>query len=287
MLKVTPLDAPFGVEITGADISAGVGDDALRVIVDALHQNRFAVIRGQTLDLDAYLKFGEQWGRPHPHVLDHLRMPGYPGIMAIGNTQEKDRDPDIRNGAVFWHSDQSYEAEPASVTMLYSVKAPAAGGETLIADLAAAYDALPLDMKARLDGLKALHLYGAAAGADGENIAAPIINDEQADQVPPVPHLIARPHPVTGRVSLYAVAGTPYAVAGMADVEARSLLAELKAHALQDRFVYKHKYRVGDIALWDNAATLHSGTFIDFAEREDQARLLYRISVKGKPRIFH
>lgn len=285
MLSTRPLDGPFGIEVSGIDVGAGLDDADQRRLVDALHEHRAIVIRGQSLSAEQYLAFGALWGRPHPHVLDHLRMPGYPGMMAIGNTEAKDRDDDIRNGAAFWHTDQSYEPEPASATMLYCIKAPATGGETLIADMVAAYQALDAETRDGIEGLEAVHLYGAASGRDGENIAAPIINEKQADQVPPVRHPIARPHPVTGRKALYAVAGTPYAIGGMAEDEALALLARLKQHALQDRFVYKHKYRVGDVAIWDTSLTLHSGIKIAPATGESDSRLLWRISVKGKPPI--
>ena len=285
MIAVTPLDAPFGAEITGVDIAGGLGAGEMREVVACLHEHRFIVIRDQSLDPAQFLAFGEAWGRPHPHVLNHLRMPGFPAIMEIGNTQEKDRTDDIRNGAAFWHTDQSYETEPASATLLYAIEVPGHGGQTQIADMAGAYDALADAMRARIEGLQALHFYGAAAGRDGENIAVPIINETQKNKVPPVPHAIARAHPITGRKAIYAVAGTPFAIEGMADVEALALLATLKAHALEERFIYRHAYREGDIAIWDNAATLHSGTPIDVATGKDTRRHLYRISVKGRPGV--
>lgn len=285
MIAVTPLEAPFGAEVTGVDIAGGLGPAEMRAMVAGLHRHRFIVIRGQNLDPAGFLAFGKQWGRPHPHALDHLRMPGFPAIMEIGNTADKDRIDDIRNGAAFWHTDQSYEAEPASATLLHAIEVPARGGQTLIADMAGAYDALDDAMKARIEGLRALHFYGAAAGRDGENIAAPIINEAQKRKVPPVPHAVARAHPITGRKAIYAVAGTPFAVEGMADDEALALLAKLKAHALQERFIYRHAYRAGDVAIWDNAATLHAATPIDVATAKDTRRRLYRISVKGKPGV--
>lgn len=285
MIAVTPLDAPFGAEVTGVDIAGGLGPEEMRAVVAGLHQHRFIVIRDQRLDPAQFLAFGKQWGRPHPHALDHLRMPGFPAVMEIGNTQDKDRIDDIRNGAAFWHTDQSYEAEPASATLLHAIEVPARGGQTMIADMAGAYDALEDAMKARVEGLRALHFYGAAAGRDGEKIAAPIINEAQKRTVPPVPHALARAHPITGRKAIYAVAGTPFAIEGMEDEEALALLATLKSHALEERFIYRHAYREGDIAIWDNAATLHAASPIGIAAGKDTRRRLYRISVKGKPGV--
>jgi taurine dioxygenase len=171
--------------------------------------------------------------------------------------------------------------------MLYAIKVPSSGGETLIADGYGAYEALDDATKSRLGGLVALHYYGAASGRGEENIAAPLVNDQQRDKVPPVEHLIARPHPVTGRTALYGIAGTPYGIEGMAEAEATELLAMLKAHMLQDRFIYRHAYRVGDVAIWDTSQTLHSATPIDVATREADSRLLHRISIRGRPRVCH
>lgn len=289
MISFNPLEgASFGVEAQGIDLSQGVGDDVLRALADAVHDHRLLVIRGQRMTEDQYLAFGRWWGKPIPHVLDHLRMPGYPEMMAIGNYGgEWKENKAVRNGAAFWHTDQSYEAAPSSATMLYSIEAPETGGETQLADLKSAYDALPEEMKTRLEGRHAWHLYGAGSGEGDEAVANPLITNEQVERVPAVRHLIARPHDVTGRKSLYAVAGTPYAIEGMNEEEGAALLKELKRHALQERFIYRHRYRIGDIAIYDTTQTLHSGTPIGPATSPRDTRLLWRISVRGKPRAYH
>jgi taurine dioxygenase len=287
MFEVDALDAAFGAEIRGVDCARPIGDDTLGHLVELLHHNKLLVFRHQRFTPEAYLRFGGAWGRPHPHVLDHLRMPGFPAIMEIGNTQGKDRDDNVRNGAAFWHTDQSYEAEPASATMLYCLKAPAHGGETQIADMVAAYDTLSEEMRERIDGLQAVHLYGAASGVDGEAKAAWFRNDEQQQRVPAVTHALVRPHPVTGQRALYAVAGTPIAIEGMSREEGDALLAELKQHALQERFIYRHKYEPGDLAVYDTSLTLHSATPIDIADGAASERLMWWISVKGEPRVTH
>jgi alpha-ketoglutarate-dependent taurine dioxygenase len=281
-MRIDRLPGSFGVEISGVDV-ARADEAALRAVAEALYANRLVVLRGQKLAKEQYLAFGRRWGRPIPHVLDHLRMAGYPELMAVGNTEEKDKTDDIRNGAAFWHTDQSYEAAPASVTMLHAILVPKEGGETMFADCASAYDALAPEMKARIDGLRAKHFYGAGSGRDGEKIAAPIVNDEQERKVPPVLHLIAKPHPVTGRKALYAPAGTAYAVEGMEDEAARALLTELKDHVLKPAFRTMHKYRVGDLAVWDTWQTLHSAVPIETPKAEEEKRLLWRISARGLP----
>ena len=289
MLSIGPLEgANFGAEAVGIDIARGLDDKVLKALADAVHEHRLLVIRDQHMTEDRYLAFGRWWGEPIPHVLDHLRMPGYPEMMAIGNYGGEWKDNEaVRNGAAFWHTDQSYEAVPSSATMLFSIKSPETGGETQLADLKRAYDALSDEMKRRLEGRCAWHLYGAGSGEGDEAVANPLITGEQVERVPPVRHLIVRPHDVTGRKTLYGVSGTPFAIEGMDEDEGAAILKELKRHALQERFIYRHKYRVGDIAIYDTTQTLHSGTPIEPAKDERNTRLLWRISVRGKPRVWH
>ncbi len=287
MFEVKKLDAPFGVEVSGVDLSRdGTRPEILKGLLATLHENRFVVIKGQNFDMERYLAFGRQWGAPIPHVLSRARMDGFPEIFLVTNSGERQRDERFRLGAVFWHTDQIYELVPASATMLYCVKTPATGGETLLTDTALAYDALPEAMKRRLEGLRAVHFYGAASGQKGETNAAKALSKDEIKTIPPVTHPIVLPHPVTRRKALYGVAGTPYAIEGMPDEEAQALLAELKAHCLQPQFVQKHGYEIGDVAIWDTFATLHSAVPIEYGSTPEKERLLWRISCRGMPPIL-
>lgn len=280
---VDRLAGPFGVSVSGLDLRQGADDALVRRLAELLYAHRIVAIRGQTLTEDQYLAFGRLWGRPHPHVLTHKRMPGYPEMMTVGNTFKRAKND---TPAVFWHTDQSYEAEPAGCTMLYAVMAPEIGGETAFADMVAAYAALDDETKRLIEPLEAIHLYGAASGRDGENKASAMISDDQRRSAPPVAHRLVRRHPITGHKALYAVAGTPFGIKGMADDAANALLDRLKRHALQPRFTSQYKYSVGDIAIWDTLSTLHSATPIAPATGPRDSRLLWRISCKGLPRCF-
>jgi len=285
MATITPLDAVLGAEIRGVDIGAGVGDSLMRMLTDALYAHRVIVIKGQRLDEEQYLRFGRQWGAPIPHVLDHMRMPGYPELMTVGNTEKRDEDPKIRNGAALWHTDQSYEKVPASATMLYSIIAPERGGETQYCDMATAYDNLDEVTKQRIDDVEVAHKYGRGKRRAGEPPVNPIINDEQDRRVPPVYHPLVMHHPITGRKALYALGHGAHAVKGMPDEEAQEFLDTLKDHAIQERHIYRHKYAVGDLVVWDTLQTMHAATPIDIATSRADSRLLWRISVRGRPAV--
>ncbi len=284
-IQLERLESPFGVAVHGVDLVAGVSDHDFGELVEAVYTNRLIVIKGQCCDRDAYLRFGKRWGTPLRHVLDHLRMPGYPGMLVLGNTEDKDRDDAVRNGAAYWHTDQSYTDNPVWFTMLYSIEAPQRGGETLIADMVAAYDTLDDDMKHRIDDLQVIHLRGAASRREGEHEASPFKNAEQVAKVPAVKHPLVRPHPMTGRKMLYGVAGTPYRIEGLEPGESDVLLAQLKTHATSPPFTYARKHEVGDIAIYDTNATLHSATQIGVATGSTDSRVIWRISVHGPPTL--
>ncbi|MEE2804570.1 MAG: TauD/TfdA family dioxygenase [Pseudomonadota bacterium] len=286
-MHVEPLKGHFGLQIRGIDLSRGLNDETMRRLSEMLYTHRVIVIRDQHLGKDDYLEFGRAWGNPIPHVLDHLRMPGYPEMMTVGNTEKKDEVEAVRNGTALWHTDQSYEAVPASATMLYSIKVPAVGGETQICNMVAAYQDLEPSMQERLDTLEVAHQYGRGALLPTEFSASPILTETQRTKLPTFYHPLVMRHHVTGEKTLYAVGQSSYSIKGMHDDKAATLLAELKNHVLQEKYIYRHKYRIGDVAIWDTFQTLHSGRKISTASCETDSRLLWRISVRGKPQIYN
>ena len=286
MMEIKPLDAPFGCAVYGLDVAAGVDAATCKALHEALYQHRVMVIKDQTCDEAAYLTFGRQWGAPIPHVIDSSRMAGFPDMMEVGNTTLRGKDDDLkRNSAAFWHTDQAYDADPATATMLFARIIPDVGGETRVIDMKAAYDGLDEVMKQRIDTLNAMHLYGATSGKDGEAPTA-ALTDAQAKEVPPTLHPLVRTHTVTGERALYGVAGTAFGIEGWDAAEGEALIAELKAHCVQDKYIYEHKYKVGEIAMWDTQMTLHSAKPIDAPSGPGTERLLWRISVRGKPAVY-
>ena len=286
MLDLRPYATPaFGAEIHGLDLAGDLPDSLMGEILDALYAHRIVVIKNQGLDEAQYLDFGRRLGRPVAHALDHLRMPGWPEIEPIGNVNEKDRDAAVRNGAAFWHTDQSYEAEPASMIVLYALEMPEDGGETLIADMRSAWEDLDGDTRSRIGSLVVRHAYEAARGGDGEERAIPVRSQEQRARLPAVRHYLAPPHPVTRARSLYAVTGFACGVEGMDDDEAGTLLDALKAHALRPRYVRRHRHEVGDVLLIDTLQTLHAALPSEFARGAHDSRLLWRLGIKGAPKV--
>jgi taurine dioxygenase len=285
-MEIQALTEHVGAEILGLDLRQELERDTLTELCDALYAHRVIVIREQKLTRDQYLAFGQQWGKPIPHVLDHMRMRRYPALLTVGNTEVRDREVKIRNGAALWHTDQSYEAEPASATMLYSLIAPTAGGETQFCDMRAAYQALPEAQRTQLDRYELAHKYGHGKRRTGELDVNPIINDDQDQRVPSVYHPLVLTHPIAGHKALYALGHGAHGVKGLAIDEADALIESLKDHVLQEQFIYRHAYQRGDLVIWDTLQTMHSATPIDVAKSRHTSRLLWRISVRGKPSVY-
>lgn len=276
----------FGMAVDGVDL-VRADERIMRDLIGLLFEHRYLAIVGQSLDNAAYVRFGRQWGDPIVHVRDDVRRSEFPELITIAN--EPSKPPHMRDLAVHWHADSSYESVPASVTMLYCLEAPKQGGETLFADLVAAYEALPAATRARIDGLKVRHYwYGgiAALNTAGENPNAVPLTDALKAKLDVVFHPLVRRHPATGRAGLYAISGTPCGIEGMADADAMALLAELKAHALRPEFRASYTARAGDVLLWDNNATLHSATPIEYSDAPGKRRRLLRISTKGLPALL-
>jgi len=284
MLDIRPIeDSSFGVEVHCLDVGTPLAADTVAELVRELHEHRMLVIKDQYLDEERYLSFSRLLGRPDIHALAYVRMSDYPEIELVGNVNEKDREGSIRNGAGYWHTEHAYESNPVNILLFYARKVPQVGGETWLADMHAAYEDLDEDTKCRIEGLIVKHDFCAAQRGGSEIKAAAIKVAQEAGRLPPVRHYLAPPHPATGRKSLYAVTGFTYGIEGMEDEDARELLAELKAHALQPKYLYARKHVVGDIMVLDTLQTLHRGTEHEFTTGEHDARLLWNIALKGPP----
>ncbi|MEO1191785.1 MAG: TauD/TfdA family dioxygenase [Pseudomonadota bacterium] len=276
-------DRAFGAEVTGIDLKKQLTAQEIRELRVALAEHRALCFPGQTIAPADFLRFARFFGRPHPHVLEHLRLPEQPEILVLTNIVEDESKPNGHNGAAFWHTDNSYERDFASATMLYAKAVPANGGETFICDMQAAYRALPEKRRAELDPLVVRHRYGNRDA--GKEHDAGSLQGDQVARVPEVTHRLVQTHPISGARGLYAVAASARGIVGMPDAEARDLLDELKTHCTQPDFVIAQRYRVDDLFIWDTLATMHAAAVMDVAKGADNTRIMHRISVKGFPAL--
>ncbi len=273
----------FGALVVGLDLSGAVSAADLETLRQALPKYRTLRFAEQALQPEDFVRFSQIFGRPQPHVLEHLRLPGHPEILVLTNIVEDRSKPNGHNGAAFWHTDNSYEAEPASATMLYAREVPKTGGETLLCDMGLAYRGLPDPLRLRCDSLVVCHRYG-NRDQDKEH-AAGALQSNQLQKVSEVTHPLVQIHPVTGERCLYAVAASSRGIVGMPDDEALDLLSELKVHCTKPDYTVTHAYTVDELFIWDTILTMHAAAVIDEARDTDNTRLMHRISVKGYPSL--
>ena len=288
-MALTPLPGPFGAEVRGIDLARGVGSDALCALALAFVEHKALLFRGQDLSPEAYAAFARSWGTPRIDGFAERNVPGFDYMATVGNVGGVNAQEAYRNGASFWHTDCAAEADPNATTMLYCREAPAQGGETLIADMQAAYEALDESTRTEIEPLVAIHRYSGTGEIVGgreewEHPLQPVTEETAKRLPPPARRPVARRHSVTGRKGLYSPAGSMVAIEGMARGPAHRLMRRLKLHAIGEEFRYAHRYRPGDLLMWDNTSTLHFARPIGAPTGRQDRRLLYRIVPLGLPR---
>jgi taurine dioxygenase len=276
MFDQRPLSSGFGVEIHGVDIGLGLSDDVFARIEQAFYASQVLVLRAQSLTPGQFVAFARRFGPPQPHVIDQFHHPLDPNILILSNVKNGGVATGLQDAGSYFHTDYSYLPTPARATTLYSISVPKVGGNTLFANQQAAYDDLPQSMKTLIEPLHAIHHYGNRQDTDERSrTAASLLTEAQKATMPVITHRIARPHPVTGRTSLYAVSGSSFGIVGLPQDEARDLLDELAAHSTQEQYRYSLAYGVGDVVVWDNASLLHAATLTDPAD----PRTLWRVTL--------
>lgn len=258
----------IGAVVTGLDLRQPIGDEDMEALKDGLWRHSVLVFPGQELDEASLVAFSGRWGELQEHVLNQWLLDEWPQVYILGNVPRQEGKP-IGGDKVarVWHTDLSFEDKPAMATLLYAVEVPEQGGNTEFADMHAAYEALPPALKAPLEGRSAVH----------DLRRTHTLTEEQDRAAPAVEHPVFRSHPVTGRKAIYLGAHVTH-IAGRED-EGRRPVDEISDFATAPRFVYSHRWRPGDLVIWDNAAVLHRGTPYD----ERARRLMLRTTVKGGP----
>ncbi len=274
-IRIRPLERGFGAEILGVDLRSADAE-TLAAVVGAFHRHGAILLRGQSLSPGELTAFIANFGEPEDHTLTEFTVPGFPKVYRLSNRIVDGRPIGAHNDGVGWHTDYSYKAEPVMATMLFAVEVPPEGSDTLIADCVAAWNALPPERQAELEGKVLHHSYQHFMATREYN--ARELSDELKAQNPDVFHPLVRTHPADGRKALWPSTGTVIEVVGMPNPEGLDLVQDLVDFATQERFVYRHKWRVGDLLMWDNRCTLHTGTLFDDTR---YIREMHRLWVRG------
>ena len=272
--QLRPLGAMLGTEVLGIDLAKPLEEAAFAWIQRAFAEHPVLVFRGQDLDAPALAAFGRRFGKPRPHALVKYRHAECAEVSWLTNVEETGKiDWFGVKRATEWHTDSTFEETLPLLAVLHAKEVPSEKGGTMFANMHAAWEALPEARKRLLSGLTGLH--GRSNGPAGERLYAGGngVTDKEYREVswPAVTR-----HPVDGRPILFVNPMHTHGFVGMTRDEAWPLIEELTEHATQERFVYYHRWRVGDVLMWDERATMHRGAG-DY--RPDERRVMLRTIV--------
>ena len=272
--SITPLTPHTGAEVVGLDFAGLIEPVACVTLNRAFADHHVLVMRGQHFTPDQFKVAAQVFGELQIHDKKERHVPGHPDVYYVSN-DEIVNGRRIIPGETF-HTDHSNHPRPPKATTLFAVELPSSGGDTQYVNMHDAYDDLSEDMKRRIDGLKAMHVYLSKYSP------RPLghISEESLRNVPaPGIHPLVRTHPENGRKALFLNPVRMESILGMEDAEALALIDELMRHATQKKYEYRHKWRHGDWVLWDNRSVMHQANpDYDMSER----RYLYRLMLKGE-----
>lgn len=282
-IKITPLSAACGAEITGVDLTQELSPPTVAAIRQAWHDHIVLVFRGQEVTEEQQLRFASYFGslgrRKEAMFREELQSRNQgtkqvnPNILLVSNIKEKGEPIGaFGEGEMWFHIDSGYAEKPYNYTFLYALELPSTGGNTQFSNMYKAYDALPADLKIRLAGKKALHIH------EYERSAKVELRDDLSKSAHFF-HPVFSTHAETGRKSLFVDRLMTARLEGFPKEENESLLEQLYEIGERPEFIYEHKWQLGDFVMWDNRCAIHARTWFPPEER----RLLRRCAIEGAP----
>ncbi len=263
-MHVIPSSEVLGATIEGLDLAVGMTDAEFPTVLGAL--GRYGVLRipQQHIDVAALKRFTARFGTLEINVANSYQEPGHPEVMVLSNIKQDGKPIGLSDGGQDWHTDMSYSAEVAFANVLYGITIPRRNGVALggteFANMYAAYDDLPADIRGRLEGATATHdfnkFWEEMRRRPGSTRAP--LTQEQRRKKPPVSHPVFLRHPITGRMALYANPGYTMRIDGWEQQKSDDMLAFLFEHQLQPKYRTMHRWTENDVLIWDDLCTLHN-----------------------------
>jgi len=256
------LSSTLGARIPGIDLSRPLSPELKHAIWEAFLQHHVLVFPDQSLSREQQFDFAANFGEVEGPEAKRANGKRH-GVAHVMSNLDANGNPTVRHSPAanyHWHTDKPYYPAPPMLTTLYVVEAPERGGDTEFANTALAYAALPETMRRRIAGLRA------------------VFRPKFDSSFPAVDHPLVRTHPETGREALYLGNHSTH-ILGMPEDEGKALLRVLLDHATQPRFVYRHRWRVGDLVMWDNRCLLHRAVLDEHSGK--YRRVMHRSLVKG------
>jgi len=276
-LSITPSGGGIGALVDGIDLAHDVSDNLAGMLRQALGDHGVLFFRKQTLSPEQHIALAEQFGAINVNRF-FAHVDGYPKIAEV--RKEPSQTENIGGG---WHTDHSYDQEPAMGSILVARELPERGGDTLFASMYLAFENLSDGLKETLSGLNAVHSSRHAFGAsaryrkEGSDLAGRLGNPDAATQ--DAVHPVVIRHPISGRRALYVNPGFTLRFDGWSAQDSAPLLQYLYAQAVRPENTYRFQWQPGSVAFWDNRATWHYA----LNDYQGDRRLLHRITIDGEP----
>jgi len=264
MPTIKPTGETLGATIAGLDVSRPLTDENRAFIFRALGDYGVLCFPRQTLDAASLKAFSRRFGTLYVNVSSAFQEPGHPEVMILSNIVENGKPIGLADAGQEWHTDMSYSSTIAFANVLYGVRIPYRDGRPLgateFANMHAAYDDLPEEIKLRLKDKTALHDFNKFWDMmrREKGSTRPPLTEEQRKKVPPVSHPIFMRHPITNRYVLYANPGYAVRINDIPPEESDELLKLLFAHQLLPKYRFSHRWTEGDVLLWEDIGTLHN-----------------------------
>ena len=289
MLTVTPTGKTLGATITGVDLSQPLSKADFAQTLQALGAHSVLRFPGQQLSAAALRDFSSRFGPIQVGVSESFRHPDAHEVGILSNVTENGKPIGLADAGQDWHTDMTYRETVGFVNTLYALKVPVRDGQvlgdTLFANMHAAYEGLAPEWKQRLAGMTATHDFNKFWDNMRTNHGSsrPPLTPEQRAKRPPVVHPVFMTHPITGRTVLYCNPGYAIRINELDEAESDRVLDMLFKHQLQDQYIYRHQWQVNDLLIWEHIGTLHNAV-PDYAP--DEYRMMLRCQVMTTPQVF-
>jgi taurine dioxygenase len=275
-LQIKPASEHVGAEISDVNLAASLSNDTFEKIEGAYNGYSLLIFRDQQLSPEQQIAFARRFGELEISPRTQFALPGYPEILVLSNIIENGKPIGNADAGRTWHTDMSYTKTPPRGSLLYAREIPIEKGrslgDTVFASAAAAFESLPEGEQASLLGLRAIHRGSAKKYAPCSKLA------DMVKDIPDVEHPVIRTHPATGRKAIYVCEGECVGIRGMADEVSLPLIKRLADLVTRPEFCYRHRWRAGDLLMWDNATTQHLA-ISDY--QLPLRRLMHRVTVNG------
>lgn len=272
MVELIPIRENIGTEVRGIDLREPLSDEDFKKIYDAWIESTILLIRDQTISEEDQLNFTKRFGEIANYTREKFAQDKYPEILVLTNKKDASgKNIGSPYSGRVWHTDGHYMVKPPSGSILYCKEAPPEGGDTMFANMFKAYEYLPEKTKKIIENLEVRidRVFSRYYNYPERTPPTP----QQIEEWVKVDHPMVLEHPVSGRPAIYAGGNVPWEIPGLSNDESDPIMTFVQECSILKQFVYRHKWRPGDIIVWENRSAMHCATTYD---EEKHTRLMHR-----------